>query len=386
VNRSDAIAGFAEVFRRAPERVVRAPGRVNLIGEHTDYNDGFVLPAAIEFTTWTAIAAKPGRTLRVYAGNRREEVTIDLDDPGRPLQGHWSDYVRGVAAELEQDGMRLSGADVWFAGDVPDGAGLSSSAALEMSVGFALLRAAGHEADRTRLALAGQRAEHKYAGTKCGIMDQFISAHGEAGRALLLDCRSLERRMLALPANVRMVICDTGVKHALAGGEYNIRRAQCEEGVAKLSAVIPGVRALRDVTPEALAEHESALPNLVARRCRHVVSENARVIQFADALSAGRTQELAGLMAASHASLRDDYQVSCDELDLMVELAAKAPGIIGARMTGGGFGGCVISLVEADHASDFKTAIEAGYQRAAGRPARVFISGASAGVAEVPED
>jgi len=384
VNRATAAEAFRQVFDRPPTLVTRAPGRVNLIGEHTDYNDGFVIPAAIGFATWTAVAPRPDRTLRVHAGNRKEALTIDLDAPGAPLQRHWSDYVRGVAVELERDGHRLAGADLWFAGDVPDGAGLSSSAALEMSVGLALLLHSGIPVDRSRLALAGQRAEHHFAGTNCGIMDPFISAHGQANHALLLDCRSLDFRPLPVPESLSLVICDTGVRHALAGGDYNTRRAQCEEGVAYLRNFLPSIRALRDVTPAHLAEFAGGLSHVVQQRCRHVVSENERVVAFAEALETSDFDRLAALMAASHASLRDDYEVSCLELDALVEFAGDAPGIVGARMTGGGFGGCTINLVQTADVDAFESHVAEAYERRIGRVQRIFVTEASDGASEVP--
>ncbi len=385
MQRSDAASGFQRAFGSAPLLVARAPGRVNLIGEHTDYNDGFVLPAAIEFATWTAIAPRPGRRLVVHAGNRDERMEIDLAAPGEPRQRHWGDYVRGVAVELERDGHRLSGAELWFAGNVPDGAGLSSSAALEMSVGLALLAASGCPVDLAQLALAGQRAEHHYAGTKCGIMDQFISAHGRAGHALLLDCRSLATRHLPLPDELRIVICDTGVKHELAGGEYNVRRAACEAGVAHLRRSLPGIRALRDVTPAQLLQFGADLPEVTLRRCRHVIAENARAGAFAGALEHRDFPALGRLMADSHASLRDDYEVSCPELDLLVQLAAAAPGLVGARMTGGGFGGCTVNLVRAGAVAAFHAHVAAGYERSTGRVPRIFASAAADGASVVPE-
>lgn len=385
MHRSDAAEAFTKVFGYSPHQVTRAPGRVNLIGEHTDYNDGWVMPVAIEYATWTAIAPRRGRTLRVIAGNRKERVDINLDDPGPPLQRHWSDYVRGVAVELERGGARLTGADLWFAGNVPDGAGLSSSAALEMSIGLALLLASKISPDRIALARAGQRAEHHFAGTKCGIMDQFISAHGRAGHALMLDCRSLEFRHFPIPDDLQLVICDTGVKHELASGEYNRRRAECEEGVQRLRDHLPNIRALRDVTSTQLAEHGASLSKLVLRRCRHVVSEDERVQEFAHALTARDHARLGELMAASHASLRDDYEVSCKELDIMVELAKKASGIIGARMTGGGFGGCTVNLVEKNKVEDFRTTVAAGYERAMGKSPRIITSAAAEGACLVEE-
>jgi len=379
VNRAAAAQGFTTTFNRAPSLVTHAPGRVNLIGEHTDYNDGFVLPTAIDFGIWTAAAPRPDRSVHAHAGNRGDSVVIDLDHPGPPLQRHWSDYVRGVAAELQADGHRLQGADLWFAGDLPEGAGLSSSAALEMSVGLALLTLADLPADRTRLALAGQRAEHRFAGTRCGIMDQFVSANARTGHALLLDCRSLQPRFIPIPASLRIVILDTGVKHQLAGGEYNTRRAQCEEGVAFLRNFLPSIRALRDVAEADFNAHAGGLSNVVLRRCRHVIRENARVHAFAAALEAGDTAALGEAMAASHASLRDDYEVSCEELDALVEAAANAPGIVGARMTGGGFGGSTVNLVQASHVDAFVAHTSDAYRRLTGTPPRAFVTGAANG-------
>lgn len=384
MNRAQAVDGFRDAFGTAPTLVTQAPGRVNLIGEHTDYNDGFVMPVAIEFATWTAIAPRPDRLLRVFAGNKSEWLEINLDAPGAPLQKHWGDYVRGIAVELEQGGQRLYGANLWFAGNVPDGAGVSSSAALEMSVGTALLANSGLTIDRIRLAQAGQRAEHHYAGTKCGIMDQFISANGAAGHALMLDCRSLAFELLPIPGSLCLVICDTGVKHQLAGGEYNTRRAQCEAGVEKLRSVLPGIRALRDVTPADLERHAGLLAELVRRRCRHVILENERVTKFAEALNRHDLPALGTLMAASHASLRDDYEVSCHELDTMVACARRAPGIIGTRMTGGGFGGCTVNLVDANKAEEFQASVATAYHTATGRQPRLFVSAAAAGAGVAP--
>jgi galactokinase len=385
VNRSDAVAGFQSVFRRDPQWICRAPGRVNLIGEHTDYNEGLVFPAAIDFAIWTAIASRSDRTLRAFAGDRHEEVTIDMDAPGAGLQTHWSDYVRGITAELAQEGHRLAGADLWFAGDIPGNAGLSSSAALEVSIGLALLANSGIRINRLKLALAGQRAEHHFAGTRCGIMDQFVSAHGRAGHALLLDCRSLEYRLLAIPRTLSLIICDTGVRHELATGEYNQRRAQCEEGVRHLKTHLPEIQSLRDVTAEHLQIHGSGLPALIQRRCRHVISENLRVEQFAFALEKSDLPAIRRLMAESHSSLRDDFEVSCPELDLMVQLAENAPGVVGTRMTGGGFGGCTVNLVEGSRVDEFRAHVAARYAATTGVRPRIFVTSAAHGAAIVPE-
>lgn len=372
------------MYGREPGGVSRAPGRVNLIGEHTDYNDGLVLPAALDEATWTAAAARDDRRVRVQAANPGESVEFELDAPGAPRQGHWSDYVRGIAAAIEADGYRLRGADLRVSGTVPEGAGLSSSAALTMSVGVALLATAGLTWDGVRLALAGQRAEREYAGTQCGVMDPFVSVHARAGTALLLDCRSLAFRHLPIPGELRLAICDSGVRHQLAGGEYNRRRAECEEGVERLRARWPEIRALRDVTLERWAEGAEALPATIRRRCRHVVGENGRVEAFAVALERGDRTGMGKLMEASHRSLRDDYEVSCEELDLLVELAGMAPGTVGARMTGGGFGGSTVNLVEAGSVEAFREAMSDGYRRGTGRDLRVWVTTAGEGASWSP--
>src|ERR1700726_575871 len=272
--------------------VYRAPGRVNLIGEHTDYNEGFVLPAAIGFSCWVGIAPRDDRKLSIYSENFKEARAADLDDLGTSGVGHWSDYPLGVVWALQEAGDRLRGADLYIAGDVPLGAGLSSSAAIEVSTGYALLSMAGHAIDRTELALLCQRAENEYVGARVGIMDQFVSCHGRAGHALLIDCQSLEYRPLRLPAKVSLVICNTMVKHKLQASEYNVRRAECEEAVRKLSAALPMIRSLRDASLEQLGQNRSLLSEALYRRCRHVISENERVQKVADLFEQGKTEGL----------------------------------------------------------------------------------------------
>ena len=359
----------------------RAPGRVNLIGEHTDYNDGFVMPVAIDRFTTVDVAPRRDRSLAVRSAAYPDAVTIDLDWPGDGPSGTWSDYVRGVAAVLERDGFRLTGAALTIASDVPIGAGLSSSAALEVAVGYALLDHAGHAVDRTALALACQRAEHEFAGMRCGVMDQFIACHGRAGHALMLDTRSLEMTWLPLPRDVAVIVCNSMTQHALAlaADGYNARRADCEAGVRALATRLPGIRALRDVTLDELDANRDTLPDRVFRRCRHVVTENARVLAAADALRAGDLGALAGVMRASHASMRDDFEISTPELDVMVEIAARTEGTIGARMTGGGFGGCTVNLVRAAHAGCFTAAVRAGYESATGRVPEIYTFTAADG-------
>ena len=359
--------------QRAESRVFRAPGRVNLIGEHTDYNDGFVLPVAIGFSTWVAVAPRADRILLVFSENFQEEVSFDLDDPAPQPRRHWSDYVRGVAWALERSGYQLRGAQLQIRGDVPIGAGLSSSASIEVAAAYALLHHSGFEVEGVELARMCQRAENDFVGMRCGIMDQFISCRGEKGKALLLDCRSLEYRLLPLPENVRLVICNTMVKHELAAGEYNKRRADCEKGVRHFAQRFDGVSALRDVTMSQLESAGQDLPEVIYRRCRHVISENARVEQAATALERGDLDEFGRLMGESHRSLRNDYEVSCRELDLMVSFANSLPGTFGARMTGGGFGGCTVNLVSEEMVEEFKTQIANNYKETTGIAPEIYV-------------
>jgi len=367
-------------------RIYRAPGRVNLIGEHTDYNEGFVMPAAINFSTWVTVTPRDDRVIAVSSENFQETFKFDLDDTPARAKGQWSDYVRGVALTLEQAGYRLKGAQLQIRGEVPIGAGLSSSASLEVATGYALLQHSGFAIERIELAKLCQRAEQNFVGMRCGIMDQFVACHGREGRALLLDCRSLKYEPLPLPENVRLVICNTMVKHRLAGSEYNKRRSECEEGVRHLARTLPEVRALRDVSLADLESHGRDLPEVVYRRCRHVISEDARVLQAKTALENSDLSVFGQLMNESHRSLRDDYEVSCEELDLMVELAREAHGVYGARMTGGGFGGCTINLVKAQTCADFTDAVAHEYARATGVAPEVYVCRAATGVGEVLAD
>ncbi len=364
--------------------IYRAPGRVNLIGEHTDYNDGFVLPVAIDRYTTATLAPRGDRRLFVRSAAYANGAEIDLDAPGGGPSGTWSDYVRGVAAVLERRGWQLKGADISIASDVPPGAGLSSSAALEVAVAFALLAASGHDVDRTAIARACQEAEHEFAGTRCGVMDQFVACHGRAGHALLLDTRTLETAWLPMPAGVQVVVCNTMTNHALATDGYNQRRAECEAGVRALAVRMPRIRALRDVTYAELDANRDVLPDTVFRRCRHVVTENGRTLSAAEALREGDVARVGVLMAASHASLRADYDVSTRELDVMVEAAMGADGTIGARMTGGGFGGCTVNLVRADAAPAFARQVAERYEARTGRAPEIYTCTASEGAGPVP--
>jgi galactokinase len=374
---------FRERYGRAA-RIFRAPGRVNLIGEHTDYNGGFVLPMAIERETVVAAAPRADRTVRAYSTGLDEELSFDLDRPGPTRRGIWLDYVEGVAQALESRGVKLDGADLLIDSDVPAGAGLSSSAALEISVGLALARVSGQELEGVTLALAGQQAEHTYVGTLCGIMDQFVAALAEERHALLIDCRSLEAEPVPLDTrSAAFVIADTRVKHELSSSEYNVRRAECARGVELLREHLPGILELRDVSVADFRQHADALPDTIRRRCRHIVTENERTLDAAQALRTGDLDEMGRLMYESHYSLRDDYEVSSPELDVLVEIARGLPGVLGARMTGGGFGGSTVSLVRRESLKDFERALSEGYERETGKRPAILVSEAGAGAGEI---
>jgi len=354
-------------------RIFRAPGRVNVIGEHTDYNDGFVMPAALGFYTWVAAGKREGRVLEAYSDHFDEKISLSFDALDGPPRRHWSDFVRGVAAVLQNVGYELSGANLVIHGEVPLGAGLSSSASLEVATGLALMSLSGIDVPRLDLVRLCQKAEHEFVGTRCGIMDQFVAVHGAAGHALMLDCRSLEYLLLPMPHDLRLVVCNSMVRHELASGEYNRRRADCEEGVKLLKNHLPGIRALRDVEVADLEAWKHVLPATVYRRCRHVVTENQRVLAAAKALQSGEADRFGHLMYQSHASLRNDFQVSCRELDLLVDLAASHPGVYGARMTGGGFGGCTVNLLRADVSDSFQEQISRAYREATGIIPELYV-------------
>ena len=357
----------------------RAPGRVNLIGEHTDYNAGFVMPAAINLSAYTSITPREDRKLQIRSTNFEDDVEINLDDETLKARRHWSDYPVGVAVTLERAGYRLRGANLAIKSEVPMGSGLSSSAAVEVSVACALAANLDVTIDRKELALLCQRAENEFVGARVGIMDQFVALFGEERKALMLDCRSLEYKLLPVPSSVRLVVCNTMVKHELASNEYNERRAQCEAGVEHLARYLPHVTALRDVTLEDLEEYGSDLPEVIYRRCKHVVSENARVLAAAVALEQHDLPGFGELMAESHFSLRYDYEVSSRELNIMVALAINVEGVYGARMTGGGFGGCTVNLVDAAHVEDFQRTVAEGYEQITRLKPEIYVCEASKG-------
>jgi galactokinase len=369
-------ARFEQLYRETP-KIFRAPGRVNLIGEHTDYNDGFVMPAAIDFYTWVAASPRSDAVLHVHSEQFAESVEIPLDRTAGAPRNHWSDYVRGMAGVLQSAGCRMHGANLLIDGRVPLGAGLSSSAALELSVGLALVGVAEIDLPRLELVKLAQQAENHYAGAMCGIMDQFICGFGREHNAIMLDCRTLEFSLVPIPDQVRLVICNSKVKHALASGEYNARRAECATAVRALQAFSPAIRALRDVTMEMLDLHRDWLTDVVYRRARHVITENQRVVEASAALAGNDLTRCGELMFESHQSLRDDYEVSCKELDILVELAKGSQGLIGARMTGGGFGGCTVNLVRSEAVEAFQQNIAASYENATGRKPDVFVCSAA---------
>ena len=354
-------------------RIFRAPGRVNLIGEHTDYNGGFVMPAAIPFYTWVAVAKREDRILEAYSDSFREKISLPLNRLSGEPRKHWSDYLRGVAATLQQAGHHLSGANLVIHGEVPIGAGLSSSASLEVATALAITCISGGGVAPLELVKLCQQAEHQYVGMHCGIMDQFIAVFGAAGHAVMLDCRSNEYKLLPVPRDIRLVICNSMVKHELVSGEYNLRRRDCETGVKLLQEHLKDVVSLRDAELADLERCEAWLPAQIYRRCRHVVTENRRVLDAAQALQHKDVRRFGQLMYQSHASLRDDYEVSCKELDLLVDLAAASRGVYGARITGGGFGGCMVTLVQSDCVDEFTLQIEQSYRKAIGLTPEIYI-------------
>lgn len=378
---------FAEVYGGERPRLFRAPGRVNLIGEHTDYNGGFVLPMAIDKETVVAIAPRTDRTIRAFSVNFEESAEFDLDNPRKIINGFWLNYIEGAARILEAKTGKLNGADLLIWSNVPTGAGLSSSAALETAVGLALSEVSGHMIDRVTLAKIGQQTEHEYVGAKVGIMDQFVSANAKARHALLLDCRSLQFENVPLDtSDVAVVICDTNVKHDLASSEYNTRRAECEQGVEILKKFLPQIEQLRDVRVEDFEKYQHELPEKICRRCRHIVTENERTLRAAEALKKNDLTAFGKLMWQSHASLKNDYEVSCKELDLMVEIAMETSGVLGARMTGGGFGGSTVNLVKRKNLGRFKEKIRSEYQRLTEIKPAILVSEASAGASEITFD
>jgi galactokinase len=382
MKKSDLAQHFESLFATQP-RMFRAPGRVNLIGEHTDYNDGFVMPAAVGFSTYVAIAPRTDRKLVIQSEEFPGNCEFDLDRLPETRTGAWCDYVLGVASVLRQQGHNLAGANFLVHGEVPIGAGLSSSAALEVSSALALLSLNNTQLPLPEVAKICRAAENNFVGAKVGIMDQFVSCMGKAGHAFFLDCRSLEFRLVPIPAGLELVVCNTMVKHDLATGAYNTRREECEEGVRAFAKWDSSVRALRDVSVDLLDKHEKDVPATIWKRCSHVVRENQRTLDAALALAEGDLVKVGKLMRESHVSLRDLYEVSSRELDIMVEAAEGLPGFCGGRMTGGGFGGCTVNLVRAENAEDFGQQIAERYREATGIRPQVYLCSAEDGAQEL---
>ena len=370
---------FKKVFGSSPDVLVRAPWRVNLIGEHTDYNEGFVLPAAIDRYIEFAGRRRADRKVRVHSADFDDSVEFSLDDIQKDPVHRWSNYLRGVSKFLEADGHRLTGADLVFGGNVPREAGLSSSAAVEVGATTFWQKLVGLKLEPVYVVKLARRAENEFVGVPCGIMDQFISALGRREHALFLDCRDLSYRHVPLRGEVKIVVCNSGVKRALAQSEYEVRLKQCRQAEAQLRTAGLAVNSLRDVEPEDLETAGDALTEILRRRARHVVTENHRVLEAVKVLEEGDLERFGELMNASHESLRDDYEVSSKELDTLVELAWKQPGTLGARMTGAGFGGCTVNLVRADAADAFAAAVSKGYQEALGLKTEIYVCQASDG-------
>lgn len=356
-----------------------APARVNLIGEHTDYTGGFVMPMAIDFTTLAVVSPRDDGRAVFYSLNFDEEVSFEIAGLGRTPRGHWSDYPLGVVWSLAQEGITVNGFSMSIAGNVPVGAGLSSSASLEVATAMALLAHAGAELPLKTIATLCRRTENEFVGAKSGIMDQFIVAGGVAGRVMLLDCRSLEFELLPLPSEVRVVVCNSMVQHEHATGEYGDRSDEVEAGQAVLRRERHGIQLLRDAT---LADLEACRDKMSAAsfaRCKHIIAENARVQEAREALLREDVKRFGELMVAAHASMRDDFAASCPEVDALVEIAMRLPGCFGARITGGGFGGCTVNLVSADKAEAFAEALRREYKAALGIDADCFVCAPSDG-------
>lgn len=365
---------FIDHFNAKPEFIVRAPGRVNLIGEHTDYNDGFVLPMAVDRAIWIALSPRTDSQVRIRSIDLAEDAAFDLHslikDKG------WAEYIKGVAFELQSAGFQLRGFDAVISGDVPRGAGLSSSAAVELATAKAFSVVSGFEWHAKEMAALAQKAENNWVGMKCGIMDQMASAVCREGHALFLDCRSLEIQHAPLPRGTSVVIMDTSTRRGLVDSAYNERRSQCEEAARWF-----GVKALRDISPEEFESKTRAHPldGVTLKRARHIVTENARVLQAVEAMRSGDLADLGNLFNASHESLRDDFEVTNEALDVIVKSAREQAGCYGARMTGAGFGGCAVALVDSTQVKEFVQNTIQSYKEKTGLDASLYVTHASEG-------
>ncbi len=377
---------FESRFQRSPEIVVRAPGRINFIGEHTDYNDGFVMPVAVDRAAWVAAAPQtrePWTTVRAL--DMGGEESIFAMDRVPASAGGWADYPKSLVWAFLERKLRPVPIDAVLTSDVPVGAGMSSSAAVELAFAYTWGQLSGFELSPEELALLSQHAENEYVGVNCGIMDQMISATGRAGYAMLLDTRSMERGYFSLPKGIALVVADSGVRRSLSNSEYNVRRVECEQAVSVLKQHIPEIKSLRDVSLSALRKYGKHLSDVVFRRARHVVTENLRVIAVAKALQTNDLEQVGELLVDGHRSLRDDYEVSIPELDTLVEAAVEVEGCYGARLTGAGFGGCIIAIADEDAVPELKSHLGDAYDENFDRRPTVYVTHSADGVAKMEE-
>lgn len=366
--------------------VIHAPGRVNLIGEHTDYNNGFVLPAAIDKKIVLALGRNSLKKIRLYSVDMKQSFEVDLETPLSKSGLHWPDYILGVVDQLQRNGYETEGFDCVFGGDIPIGAGLSSSAALEGGTALGLSELFGLSLSKMEMTVLSQKAENEFVGVQCGIMDQFASIHGKTGHVIQLDCRSLEYELVPFRnPDVDIVLCDTNVHRELASSEYNIRRQQCEEGVRILQKYNPEIESLRDVELPLLEKYRDELRPVIYNRCKFVVEENGRVIDASEALVNNDFDLVGQKMYESHAGLRDLYEVSCLELDILVDIAGTADGVYGSRMMGGGFGGCTISLVNKNATEKFAATIQKEYSKKTGNEIPVYRASIADGTKRIED-
>jgi galactokinase len=381
--RSEVSARFREIFAQEPVIWGRAPGRVDLMGSHTDYNMGYVMTMTIDRDTWIAAVPRQDRQVVIYSMNAKGGGAFDLDQIEHDPESPWTDYLRGMAHVLEGGGYSLTGFNGLVHSTVPIQSGLSSSAAIAMATGVVFQQAGGFHVDPVQMALLGQKAENQFVGVNCGVLDQYSSAMGKAGSSLLLDCRHLTSKLSPIAEGIQVVICDTGAKRTLAGSEYGERRAQCEEGARILSHFYPGIEALRDVRMEQFERHRDALPEGVSRRCQFVIQENQRVLDLADALSTGRRERLRELYLASYSGARDLYEITIPTMEAMMSVMMSAPGAIAARQAGAGFGGCMVALVEQDQMYAFCASVMQRYQTHTGIEPVVFPVEAAPGAGTI---
>jgi galactokinase len=373
---------FDEFFTKKP-LLVRSPGRVNLIGEHTDYNEGFVLPGAIDKAIIMAIAKRDDKMLRIYAHNLNDHYQTSLDNIQKSVAG-WPNYILGVVQQLQHANFEIHGFECVFGGNIPVAAGLSSSAALEGATSFALNKLFNLNLDNIQLVQIGQAAENQFVGVQCGIMDQFININGQEGKVIKLDCRSLEFDFFPLMTDdFKIVLCDTGVRRELSASEYNMRRKQCEKGVEILRKSDPSLNSLRDVSLFFLDQKGAELDETVYKRCKYVIEENLRVLNCCQDLKSGNYNSFGERMFLSHLGLRYEYEVSCQELDILVEIAQEYEGVLGARMMGAGFGGCTINLVKSEDIQNFSSKIQTEYLKRLNKEVNLYTCNIAQGVSEV---